>query len=177
MSFRGALRAGDVEAIGKLVAGCVTVKIRRADFTTCTRQRQVEPPTRETRVVSRVAAELLDGWLQLQPGAALRLLGVGVSELWEEVQADLFTAPESTRNQQLDATVDQVRERFGVAALKPASALNTSSAAASQSGRAGSRTNGMRSSPGLSTRDTPPLAPGTNSRGAGQPGARKRSSD
>jgi DNA polymerase-4 len=161
----------------KLVAGCVIVKIRRGDFTTYTRQRQVEPPTRETRVVSRVAAKLLDGWLRQQPGAALRLLGVGVSELGEEVQSDLFAAPESTRNQQLDATVDRVRERFGSAALKPASALNTWSAAVSQSGRPDSHTNGMRSRPSMSTRDTPPVAPSTNSKGVGQPGATKRRSD
>ncbi len=113
----GRLRAG------KLVAGCVIVKIRRGDFTTYTRQRQVEPPTCETRVVSRVAAELLDGWLRVQPGAALRLLGVGVSDLLEDVQADLFAAPESTRNQQLDAAVDEIRSRYGAVAVRPASTI------------------------------------------------------
>ena len=58
-----------------------------------------------------------------QPRAALRLLGVGVSDLGEEVQADLFGAPESTRNRQLDATVDAVREKFGSVALRPASTI------------------------------------------------------
>ena len=38
-----------------LAASCVTVKIRRADFATYTRQRHIEPPTQETRVISRVA--------------------------------------------------------------------------------------------------------------------------
>ncbi len=33
----------------KLLGGCVTVKIRRGDFTTYTRQRQVEPRTQETQ--------------------------------------------------------------------------------------------------------------------------------
>jgi hypothetical protein len=51
------------------------------------------------------------------------LLGVGVSDLGEEVQADLFGAPESTRNRQLDATVDAVREKFGSVALRPASTI------------------------------------------------------
>ena len=107
----------------KLLGGCVTVKIRRGDFTTYTRQRQVEPRTQETRVVARIAAELLDAWRATQPRAALRLLGVGVSDLGEEVQGDLFGAPESTRNRQLDAAVDAVREKFGSVALRPASTI------------------------------------------------------
>jgi DNA polymerase-4 len=107
----------------KLLGGSVTVKIRRADFTTYTRQRQVEPRTQETRVVARIAMELLDAWRKTQPRAALRLLGVGVSDLGEEVQGDLFGAPESTRNRQLDAAVDAVRERFGTVALRPASTI------------------------------------------------------
>ncbi len=108
----------------KLLGGCVTVKIRRGDFTTYTRQRQVEPRTQETRVVARIAADLLDAWRKTQPRAALRLLGVGVSDLGEEVQGDLFGAPESTRNRQLDATVDAVREKFGKVALRAASTLD-----------------------------------------------------
>jgi len=106
-----------------LVGGCVTVKIRRGDFTTYTRQRAVEPRTEETRVVARVATELLDAWLATQPRAALRLLGVGVSDLAVAVQADLFAAPESTRNRQLDAAVDEIRTRYGAVALRPASSI------------------------------------------------------
>jgi DNA polymerase-4 len=106
-----------------LVGGCVTVKIRRGDFATYTRQRALEPRTEETRVVARVATELLDGWFATQPRAALRLLGVGVSDLALAVQSDLFASPESTRNRQLDATVDEIRDRFGAIALQPASSF------------------------------------------------------
>src|SRR5204862_254052 len=42
-----------------LTAGCIGVKIRRADFTTFTRQRAVTPPTCEARAIAGVAAELL----------------------------------------------------------------------------------------------------------------------
>jgi DNA polymerase-4 len=106
-----------------LAASCVTVKIRRADFTTCTRQRHIEPPTQETRVIARVAIELLDAWLATQPMSALRLLGVGVSQLAPAVQLDLFTPPESARNQHLDRAVDRIRSRFGRFALARASSL------------------------------------------------------
>jgi len=108
----------------ELAAGCVTVKIRRGDFTTYTRQRHFEPPTQETRVVTAIALDLLRAWLAEQPRAALRLLGVGVSDLQPAVQTDLFTAAESGRNRQLDAAVDRIREKFGKVALKPASSLD-----------------------------------------------------
>ena len=107
----------------QLSARCVTVKIRRADFTTYTRQRRFEPPTQETRIVTAIATALLDGWLTTQPHAALRLLGVGVSELAAQVQTDLFSPPDSARNQQLDQAVDGIRERFGKLAVAPASSL------------------------------------------------------
>ena len=108
-----------------LAARCVTVKIRRADFTTYTRQRHVEPATQETRVVTAVALELLHEWITSQPRASVRLLGVGVSDLGDVPQMDLFTAPEATRNRELDAAVDRIREKFGSVALKPASALGS----------------------------------------------------
>jgi DNA polymerase-4 len=107
----------------QLSASCVTVKIRRGDFTTYTRQRRFEPPTQETRVVTSLASSLLDAWLASQPRAALRLLGVGVSELAPATQLELFAAPQSARNRELDATVDRIRERFGKVALTRASAL------------------------------------------------------
>jgi DNA polymerase-4 len=107
----------------QLTACCVTVKIRRKDFTTYTRQRHFEPPTQETRVVTAIACELLHAWLAGQPRAALRLLGVGVSDLRPAVQMELFTVAESGRNQQLDAAVDRIRERFGNVAVARASTL------------------------------------------------------
>jgi DNA polymerase-4 len=116
-------RAGSRLRARKLAGGCVTVKIRRGDFATYTRQRAFTPRTQETRLVAQIATGLLDSWLQEQPGAALRLLGVGVSDLAEETQADLFAVPETTRGRQLDTAVDEIRSRFGAVALRPASAL------------------------------------------------------
>src|ERR1700682_2880874 len=62
----------------QLAAGKVTVKIRRRDFTTYTRQRPIVPPPRETAVISGIAQILLKEWLSTQADAAVRLLGVGV---------------------------------------------------------------------------------------------------
>ena len=118
----------------QLQAGCVTVKIRRKDFMTFSRQRHIEPPTQETRVIAAVATALLDAWLASQPRAALRLLGVGVSELAEQRQADLFVAQESQRNRKLDAAVDQIHARFGRNALARASTLDAAATEAEKPG-------------------------------------------
>ena len=99
-----------------LQAGVVSVKIRRADFTTYTRQRRVAPPISEAGPIARVAMELLDGWLSEQPGAALRLIGVGVAGLSEANQLGLFeTAPGHSK---LDTAVASIRERFGDESLR-----------------------------------------------------------
>jgi DNA polymerase IV len=106
----------------KLSTGRVSVKIRRADFTTYTRQRALRPPTQDSGVVAAAAKILLQQWLATQPDAAVRLLGVGVSDLQISVQADLFgTSPaESSR---LDMAIDGIRDRFGSDMLTRASLL------------------------------------------------------
>ena len=106
-----------------LIAGRVSVKIRRRDFTTYTRQRVLEPPTQETAIVAAAAQGLLDGWMASQPRAAVRLLGVGVSNLQELVQSDLFSGPEPKAASRLDSAVDGIRDRFGAGLLTRASLL------------------------------------------------------
>jgi DNA polymerase-4 len=107
----------------KLLAGRVNVKIRRSDFTTYTRQRALEPPTQDTAVVSAAAQALLSGWLASQPRAAIRLLGVGVSDLQEVLQPDLFSSPLPEAGSRLDSAVDGIRDRFGQGLLTRASLL------------------------------------------------------
>jgi DNA polymerase-4 len=104
-----------------LAAGLVTIKVRRGDFTTYTRQRPVLPPTQETAVICGVAQSLLKDWLRSQPDAAVRLLGVGVGDLQIQRQADLFAGV--AQQSPLDATVDGIRGRFGKSLLTRASLL------------------------------------------------------
>ena len=100
----------------------MTVKIRRDDFRTYTRQQALEPPTQDTAVVAATAQRLLLGWLRTQPDAAVRLLGVGVGDLQSLRQADLFsTAP--PKESRLDCTIDGIRDRFGSGVLTRASLL------------------------------------------------------
>lgn len=99
-----------------LVAGTVQLKIRQSDFTTFTRQLALKPPGNSTDSLYSIARKLLDNWLLDAPGAAVRLLGVGGSELSPAAQSDLFDPdqPMSARDTtHLDRTVDQIRGRFG----------------------------------------------------------------
>ena len=105
-----------------LAAGCVSVKIRRGDFTTFTRQRALGSATQDTAVVSAVAQNLLGEWLADQPNAPIRLLGVGVGGLNTLQQGDLF-AGGAAPGSRLDAAIDGIRDRFGRSMLTRASLL------------------------------------------------------
>jgi DNA polymerase-4 len=98
-------------------AGMVSIKVRRRDFETFTRQKSFNPPTQETRLIAQVAADLLDGWLHEQPRAAVRLLGVGVSDLEPEQQLDLFSTPGFSDARRLDDALDRIHSRFGDEAI------------------------------------------------------------
>jgi len=105
-----------------LAAARVSVKIRRADFKTYTRQCVLGQPTQDTAIVSAAARRLLGAWRAEQPHAALRLLGVGAGDLCTLRQPDLFST-EPAKDSRLDAAVDGIRGRFGSALLTRASLL------------------------------------------------------
>jgi len=98
-------------------AGMVSIKVRRRDFETFIRQRSFNPPTQETRLIAQVAADLLEHWLAEQPRAAVRLLGVGVSDLEPEQQLDLFSTPGFSDARRLDDALDRIHDRFGDEAI------------------------------------------------------------
>lgn len=101
----------------ELVAGTVQVKIRAADFSTYTRQQSLRPPGNGTVQIYNIAKRLLHNWLAEYPGARIRLLGVGGSELVRDAQPDLFAPDVPAGGSQLDQTVDSIRDRFGELSL------------------------------------------------------------
>ena len=105
-----------------LAAGTVQIKIRQSDFKTYTRQRRVRPPANGTDQIYAVVRELLGTWLGRNPGANIRLLGVGGSDLAPAEQPDLFAdaGTEST----VDRAVDEIRDRFGKDVLGRARTLD-----------------------------------------------------
>ena len=115
-----------------LWASCIGIKVRRADFTTLTRQRTLTPATCETAVIAAITRELLVGWLQeerrgtgrpRQGCPAVRLLGVSATALEDAAQEDLFAVADGTRGTRLDSALDAIRDRFGGAAVSRASSL------------------------------------------------------
>ena len=103
----------------KRLTGCITVKIRYADFNTYTKQRKITYTSSDNVLVKNV----LDLFDQLyQRRQLIRLIGVKLSDLvYGTYQIDLF---EDTLEQlSLLSQMDRIRNRFGVNALMRASAL------------------------------------------------------
>lgn len=107
-----------------LAAGTVQVKIRQSDFTTLTRQRALNPPSNNTDQVYAAACDLLERWLQENPGVRLRLLGVGGAELAPALQGDLFIASGEAQKNEIDQAVDSIRDKFGSSAVGRARSLD-----------------------------------------------------
>jgi DNA polymerase-4 len=107
----------------QLTAGTVQIKIRQSDFRTYSRQRKLSPPANGTDQLFGVARELLGTWLARNPGAKIRLLGVGGSNLARVAQPDLFAA--TVQESAVDKTVDEIRDRFGSKLLTRARTLDS----------------------------------------------------
>ena len=98
--------------------------MRYADFTDRSASRTVPEPLESDRALFSVARALMRQ-LRAQRRGGIRLLGVGVSKLGEEAEAEpmLFEPPqglESDRDRRLSAATDRLRTRFGREAVLPA---------------------------------------------------------
>jgi len=107
-----------------LYANTVQIKIRRADFRTFTRQQSVKPPANGTDQIYKVAQKLLRTWLESNPGARIRLLGVGGCNLAPAEQPDLFAGDATHSSSAIDETVDEIREKFGLTSVGRAKTLD-----------------------------------------------------
>lgn len=118
------LRAEDKRArIGHL-------RLRFEDFTTITRQMRLPRPTHADRDLVQCAAELFSREKVKRP---VRLVGFGTSGFGEgdERQGELALGPferepEPAKVDRLDQAVDRLREKFGRAAVRRGSAIDTS---------------------------------------------------
>ena len=99
-----------------LAAGTIRLKVRRADFTTCTRQSALGTPSNDTARLYAAARRLLAEWRAGHPETPVRLLGVGASRLIRPSQGDLFADlcqdRGIIRQQAVDAAIDSIRARF-----------------------------------------------------------------
>ena len=102
----------------------VHLKIRFGDFKTITRSKTLPEPTNTTHEIVKAARQVLDTGL-LVGHLGVRLLGVGVSGFEQSLQSQglLFDQGEHEKQKKLDATIDQITDRFGKASLRRGSGL------------------------------------------------------
>ncbi|GAB2728130.1 DNA polymerase IV [Kitasatospora kifunensis] len=95
----------------------VVIKVRRFDFSTLTRSETLRGPTDDERVIAATARRLA---AQVNLTGGIRLLGVGVSQLAEYTQEDLFAqaAAEAAAEEAAQAAAQAEQ----AASLEPASA-------------------------------------------------------
>ena len=101
----------------KHIAGLtINLKLKTADFKTRTRSRQVPDPTQLEDRIFRTGTELLEPELD---GTKFRLLGIGVSTLGPDENADPYDLvdPQGAKRADAERAIDHVREKFGNDAL------------------------------------------------------------
>ncbi|WP_426350674.1 DNA polymerase Y family protein [Alloiococcus sp. CFN-8] len=114
------MRLRDSENCCRLVA----VHIRGSDLLGGGHQRKLHTPTDSTEEIARIAQELFD---ELWTGHPIRKLGVRVSELCSNdlCQISLFSKRDIEKQQLLDKTIDEIRQRFGTYSLVRCSFLHS----------------------------------------------------
>ena len=106
----------------KKLSGCVTVKIRYADFSTETKQAVISYTAADHVILSTVKELFKKSY---HANLQVRLIGVKLSHLIEgEYQMDLFS--EVNENRKLYEAMDQIRNRFGEKSVLRAITLNKS---------------------------------------------------
>lgn len=113
---------GDLRARGKR-ARTVTLKLRWQDFTTLSRSWTLERPAQATGAILDAALALLDEAVRREGFHPVRLIGLGVTNLVEDVvQLELFEAASGgtpagrgdiQRQERIDLVLDALRERYG----------------------------------------------------------------
>jgi DNA polymerase-4 len=105
-----------------LAGSTVRIKLRWPDFQTITRQSRLDQPTNQDMEIFHAAWELFQASWKV--GKKVRLLGVAVSDLGDQVrQLDLFDQSWAHDDRLMEA-IDKIRSKFGKHALRRASSLN-----------------------------------------------------
>ncbi|MDO5034656.1 MAG: DNA polymerase IV [Actinomycetaceae bacterium] len=104
-----------------LVSWTVSIKVRAADFHTVTRSKTLSSPTDTGNTIARVARELLRAYGL--PKGGVRLIGLRAENLQDRAQGIMVPLDDDGRLISAERTMDEVKQRFGKAALRPASLI------------------------------------------------------
>jgi DNA polymerase-4 len=99
------------------VGRTVTLRFRFDDFTRATRSHTVDAPTAETEPILAVARTLLQSAQPMIDDRGLTLLGLAVANLDDDDAVQLALPFDRYAGGALDATLDEIKERFGTKAV------------------------------------------------------------
>jgi len=106
----------DLREKGKL-ARCVTLKLRYADFSTVTRQQTLAQASDTDQTIFTTGLRLLKNELPRER-QAVRLIGIGVSNLVESSrQLDMLDSS-AQRLEKLNSAIDRIRKKYGFTAIQ-----------------------------------------------------------
>ena len=107
-----------------LLANTVNVQLRTKDFEDTSHQGKLLVATSTTKEIYHKAKELLEQ--MYQKGMSIRLIGVRVDNLIEkgEQQLSLFQDEENKKQEKLDKTIDELKEKYGYNSITRAGKMN-----------------------------------------------------
>ncbi len=106
----------------------VQITLKYSNFDVITRQTTV-PPTNLTKEIITVGVKLLrDNWSPYRP---VRLIGISITGFNENCTIDQISmfdlptiSPKSNKDEQLETTIDKIREKYGVSTIKRGALMN-----------------------------------------------------
>ncbi|TNC24847.1 DNA polymerase IV [Amycolatopsis alkalitolerans] len=109
--------------VAKRVCRTVTLRLRFADFSRATRSRTLREPTSHTATILATARGLIAAARTMIETDGLTLIGLALSNLDDDGAVQLTLPFDGVETGALDATLDEVRARFGASSVTRAMLL------------------------------------------------------
>ncbi len=95
-----------------LLTSTIGVQIRTSEFKNYSHQKTLLTPTDSTKIIYDTAKKVLK---ELYKGESIRLIGIKVDKLTSPnaQQISLFDTPKNEKQQKLDKTLDNIKEKYG----------------------------------------------------------------
>lgn len=103
-------------------AKCVTLKLRYGDFSTITRSHTLNEGVDTDRAIFETGTDLLKRALAKEK-QAVRLIGIGVSNLIESSRQTMLFAPSDRKLAELNKAIDSIRNKHGFDAIHTGRAI------------------------------------------------------
>jgi DNA polymerase-4 len=98
-------------------ARCVTLKLRYGDFKTINRSQTLREGLTTDKGIFEIGINLLDKALTFER-QGVRLIGIGLSHFVEPSQQTALFTPSDRRLENLNKTIDRIRDKYGFGAIK-----------------------------------------------------------